>query len=278
MAYTMIYVVLGMYKSGTTLVSEMLHASGIDMGENILESLEYDGGNKYERISTAELNHALLSGCFWFARERIVDLPIRSVGEETEKYSRRFYPSLSIVRKIPLTLSSKDRDRMEAIVHDCNARCSDWGFKDPRSCLTYPLWREVLPEHKIIVVVRSYRQLLQRYNATKNLRLRLFAMFRNFRVLHTWTTYNMLILRYLHQYDTPYIVLHYESMMDDIAELNALSKFVDRTIVDTRRPSQYRNRCKDAAPVNFLLNFLLPFIPENPDRVYAQLLELRQKL
>ena len=71
----MIYVVLGMHKSGTTLVAKMLHASGINMGESIDESADYSAGNHYERQSTAELNHVLLEGCltppsrlFGFAR------------------------------------------------------------------------------------------------------------------------------------------------------------------------------------------------------------------
>lgn len=48
----MIFVVLGMHKSGTTLVSQILHHSGIPMGDGFDENVTYDGGNKYEREST----------------------------------------------------------------------------------------------------------------------------------------------------------------------------------------------------------------------------------
>ncbi len=44
----MIYVIFGMHKSGTTLVAEMLHKSGINMGD-FDESVSYDIGNQYER-------------------------------------------------------------------------------------------------------------------------------------------------------------------------------------------------------------------------------------
>jgi hypothetical protein len=48
----MIYVVLGMHKSGTTLVSQLLHQSGISMGEDFGEGRDYDdagGEGKWER-------------------------------------------------------------------------------------------------------------------------------------------------------------------------------------------------------------------------------------
>jgi hypothetical protein len=32
---------------------------------------------------------------------------------------------------------------------------SVWGWKDPRSCLTLPFWRQLLPELKILVIVRN---------------------------------------------------------------------------------------------------------------------------
>jgi hypothetical protein len=52
----MICVFLSMHKSGTTLVSEILHHSGINMGDDIDEHVSYDRGNKYEHESTLGLN------------------------------------------------------------------------------------------------------------------------------------------------------------------------------------------------------------------------------
>jgi len=56
----MIYIVLGMHKSGTTLVAEMLHKSGIQMIGDHDGDPSYDKGNKYERVSTANLNKDIL--------------------------------------------------------------------------------------------------------------------------------------------------------------------------------------------------------------------------
>ena len=56
----MIYIVLGMHKSGTTLLSQILHHSGISMGENFNESVSYSQGNKYERETTQQINKEIL--------------------------------------------------------------------------------------------------------------------------------------------------------------------------------------------------------------------------
>ncbi len=42
----MLYVILGMHKSGTTMISEILHNSGISMGEWKDKSNNYDYGHK----------------------------------------------------------------------------------------------------------------------------------------------------------------------------------------------------------------------------------------
>lgn len=55
----MIYVIMGMHKSGTSLIAETLHKSGINMGY-FDEQLSYDEANHYERWHTSELNHYLL--------------------------------------------------------------------------------------------------------------------------------------------------------------------------------------------------------------------------
>ena len=56
----MVHVVLGMHKSGTTLVSQMLHQSGIAMVEEADAAAGYDDGNQWEREATKLVNHTLL--------------------------------------------------------------------------------------------------------------------------------------------------------------------------------------------------------------------------
>ena len=53
-------VVLGMHKSGTSLVAQALHRSGIHMGD-FQEHLDYDAGNKFEHHDFQAINRELLA-------------------------------------------------------------------------------------------------------------------------------------------------------------------------------------------------------------------------
>lgn len=211
----MIYVVLGMHKSGTTLVSQILHHSGINMGEEIDPSIGYGQGNKYERESTWRLNEEILA-----CNGRVsIDIPAPAV----------------------LTITPEQRRRMRVIISDLNRRYEDWGFKDPRTCLTYPLWREELGEHRLIVITRPPAELFLRYRPKNTLR-RYRDLPIAFKVLKRWNEHNSRIASYLEQTDLPYLVLEYRRLMSEQGEFDRLQEFVGRELIDMRRKDLYRHR------------------------------------
>ena len=99
----MVYVVLGMHKSGTTLVAEILHKSGIPMIGVKDGDPSYDKGIKYERVSTANLNKDILNS--W----------------DVEGFNIRASKNLN--------LSDQKRTRMIGIIRECQSHSDDWGFK-----------------------------------------------------------------------------------------------------------------------------------------------------
>lgn len=146
----MIYVVIGMHKCGTTLVSQLLHAAGVDMIEYfpLPEELEYKYGGQYESITTKRINEVLLQS--------------------------RGIPSARI-RKTELF----DIDRMSTIAQRYikTKENQTWGFKDPRTTLTYlPFWSRMLSnqDHTLIVTYREVGSFLSRtawYNFPHKIRL-----------------------------------------------------------------------------------------------------------
>ena len=219
----MIYVVLGMHKSGTTLVAKMLHASGINMGESIDESADYSAGNHYERQSTADINHLLLEGC--------LTPPSRLFGFARTTDSGPHYPSLSRVRALPNAVRPDDERRMEDVIASCSRQHQDWGFKDPRTCLTYPLWRSRLGPHRVIAVYRGIRPVLSHYRVNG---LGQVDVWRSHQVLTTWMRYNEEIVRACRQPGVPSLVVRYERLMDDERERQRLAAFVGRPLADVR--------------------------------------------
>lgn len=205
----MIYVVLGMHKSGTTLVAEILQKSGIPMIGDEDGDPSYDKGIKYERISTANLNKDILNS--W----------------DVESFNIRHSENLD--------LSDKQRNRMIEIIRECQSRGSDWGFKDPRTCLTYELWDSHLPEHRLIAVYRQPTQVWLHYRSWR-------YFFSLWKVVRTWNMYNRKIITILQNTGREYVVLDYERLMSEQHEIERLNRFIGREVVDARKKSAYRKR------------------------------------
>jgi hypothetical protein len=209
----MIHVVLGMHKSGTTLVSQILHHSGIVMVEEADPAKGYDEGNQWEREATKSVNHALLG-------------------------SEGLY-SLRVRRRGPLGTTPELRSRMAEITATCSARHPDWGFKDPRTCLTYEEWARVLPEHVITVVYRRPEEAWAHYWESTRGRRRL-TVCREF--LAAWCEYNAAIIGLLRTTSMPWIVLPYARLMESDAEFHRLETFIGRPLTDRRQPGLRRSR------------------------------------
>lgn len=208
----MIFVVVGMHKSGTTLVSEILHKSGISMGE-FDDSLTYDQGNQYERWDAFKINLDMFGVPF----EDYFSTRIHAPPREPR-------PPESI------------RRRMRTLVASCEAGGGDWGFKDPLTALTYPAWSEVLPPHRVLGIYRDPDEVLGHY------RTRFYDLPRAWKVLRAWCGYNLGLLRALDGHTAPSMLLRYDDLMRNDGELERLQAFVGRELVDARKPDHYRRR------------------------------------
>jgi len=208
-----IYVVLGMHKSGTTLVSEILHHSGIEMGEpeDIPLDRGYDRGNKYERAAAVAIDKDILGA--------------HGVPSERIRAPRQLPRSPEVIA------------RMASLVADLNQRCSDWGFKDPRACLTYPLWEAALPEHRIVAVYRPLHELTERKGGDQ-------SPVQAYRLVRSWHEHNAALLSILKVTPMPWIALHYGRLMEGDIEFRRLERFVGRPLTDRRRPEMRRGTPK----------------------------------
>ena len=208
----MIYVVLGMHKSGTTLVSQTLHRSGISMGPEFDEQISYDAGNQWERRESWLINLEMLG------------------AQEAGYYSLDFW-------KPPVgPLSGSITQKIRQLCQSAALEAEDWGFKDPLNCLTYSHWADALPPHRIIAIYRDPGQVMQHY------RCRGWDLGRAWRVVRAWTAYNQGILDAIGRSKSPTLCLRYDAMMNGEAELDRLRAFVNRDLVDVRKASSYRAR------------------------------------
>lgn len=118
----MIYIVMGMHRSGTSAIAGLLHNNGIDMGGGFFspEPSQENPKGFCEDHRFREINDAVLKCHGYFVDQWKV-------------------PTGTYVKATPAIFQ-----RAINLVNKARSKAEDWGWKDPRTCLTYPFWFEVL--------------------------------------------------------------------------------------------------------------------------------------
>ncbi len=132
------FVIVGMHRSGTSLVSRILDRSGIFMGLDLQED--------HESKFFIKLNKWIYenAGADWarpMALQELMDY--KPAKKKVEEYVK-FRVSSNSSKKY----SGKS---LEKGLFDLDSK---WGWKDPRNGPTLPIWKEIWPEMKIIHVTR----------------------------------------------------------------------------------------------------------------------------
>jgi hypothetical protein len=201
--------ILGMHRSGTSLVSQLSHALGMYQGEEkelLIEETDDAPRGYWENRHFVALNDHLLSFYGWDC----LRVPEEAVEEG------RWY---SLAAERPLFF--------QHCVETLWGQFSDhewWGWKDPRTTLTLPFWKRVVhaafPKAKLrfVYCVRNPREVeasFQRHRLKDPEETR-----------RLWRLYNRAALTYL---DKPFHVVSYGKLLAHPKEqLGALQRFYGR--------------------------------------------------
>ena len=124
----MITIILGMHRSGTSTIAGVLHLNNISMGtyKNFWpRPLAQNPKGFYENYDFRKLN----------------DLLLKKVN----------YNVKSLNPVIPNSIhSEKLFKKMKTLILQSNKDYNDWGWKDPRTCLTINIWNDVFNELEIM--------------------------------------------------------------------------------------------------------------------------------
>lgn len=130
--------VLGMHRSGTSLVTHLLNICGVYLGDE----------------------KELLSGCLdnkkghWENRE---------IMQINDKILQIFEGSWDKPPIFPKNWENDERldelyKKAQALIDKMNQESNVWGFKDPRTCLTLPFWQKIIPDMKYIILIRNPKE------------------------------------------------------------------------------------------------------------------------
>ena len=132
------FVIVGMHRSGTSLVSRILDRSGVFMGLDLQED--------HESKFFIKMNKWIYenAGADWARPMALQEL----MDYEPAKKKVEEYVKSRVSSKSSKKYSGK---RLKKGLFDLDSK---WGWKDPRNGPTLPIWKEIWPEMKIIHVTR----------------------------------------------------------------------------------------------------------------------------
>jgi len=241
----MIYIILGMHKSGTTLVARSLHQSGIIMGQEFPENADY-ASVKYEAKQPQAITDDILK-----LSRKVLSLEVTSSA----------LPSGDI--------DDASKEAMQNMIAENNQQYANWGFKDPRAALTYQYWKHELPEHCVIVVYRDPVEVWRRYS-------RVNRKWWSRKAFKVWADYNQNILDSIKNIKEDNVLfLKFEDLLSTQQEWSRFERFVDIDIVDVRDLKQSRFRVSEDKKQSFSYRFLSYAAGKETMVIYQQMETLR---
>lgn len=212
--------ILGMHRSGTSMVARALHGMGVDLGSPLLGPRPANPKGFWENQAIIYFNQQML-GTF---------------GCDTDGFDQADTLKHAASKLGRMQMPAEFLERLNGFLGD-NFSGLHWGFKDPRTVITYPLWQRILAslgyeDVRPIVVVRnpasSIRSLVRRGDlARRGSEPEAFAA-------QIWTTYHRLLLSYLPA-DTP-IFLQEDFLDSDLAP-EVMSRLANRLSLPEARVS-----------------------------------------
>ncbi len=160
-------VILGMHRSGTSAIAQLLHRAGLHLGSPLSTSATSDNlTGHWEAQKAVAINDHLLeySGGSWFDVPRLV-----TADAESNRHIKAFLKTL--------------------------ARHQHAGFKDPRTTLTLPVWRRHLHDYRLVVCLRHPTAVARSLCARQGWDFE--------RALNLWVTYNERLVELCARKDEP---------------------------------------------------------------------------
>lgn len=184
-------ILLGMHRSGTSALAGMLHAAGIQLGETFMPPLPENPKGFFEDLRLQSVNKQILA----------------SIGKDWNDV-----PTLQDLQRVPESVLRL----LPQVYAYFQSRFKSWAWKDPRLCLTLPLWANILPleEVQLLFVVRHPMSVARSLQTRNQMPIE--------QGLELWRGYNLRITELLEHYRLPYTFVRYESLIENPQALQSV--------------------------------------------------------
>jgi hypothetical protein len=191
--------ILGMHRSGTSVLARVLNLLGAYLGppEQMMPAAPENPKGFWEHLAITQVNDAILARL----GGTVLDPPGFAEGWVND-------PKIADLRQTAGALVA--RDFADAVM---------WGWKDPRTCLTLPFWQELLPSMRYVLSLRQPWSVARSLQRRDGLTLA--------KALHLWLLHLRQALA--HTEGQPRIVVAYEDLLTDWRkEVRRLARFIGR--------------------------------------------------
>ncbi len=226
-------VILGMHRSGTTLLTQILSGLGVFMGENLSKHHESQYFNE-----TNDWILQIAHGSWDYPK------PLFHLLEEPGTRKKVVDGLTQKINSMKFRLSYVGLQNLSQFY---GSHLPNWGWKDPRTTLTWPLWRDMFPDARFIYIARNGVDVAQSLFTRESKRLgniqdpyyslRCTSLNRAFEV---WEEYNSFFFDSLEQNpDLSYFQFRYEDFLADPKPiLSDLLGFIGLNALDTEVQNQ----------------------------------------
>jgi hypothetical protein len=141
-------IIIGMHRSGTSLAVRLLKDLGIHMGSALSRDAE---AIHFQKINRRIYNSA---GSHWGSVHSLID---KMSSNKFNQRSAKMVLSVLFPKRGALNWNKGisdffGPDLWEAVSKDCQVW---WGWKDPRTSITFPIWQRVFPQARFLHILRN---------------------------------------------------------------------------------------------------------------------------
>ncbi|MFL2982935.1 MAG: hypothetical protein ACJZ12_00915 [Candidatus Neomarinimicrobiota bacterium] len=199
----MIIMILGMHRSGTSTLAGIMHMNNIVMGtyQNFWpRPLNQNPKGFYENYDFRKINDRLLNNSGYDVKSYITDIPEIDYHKKLSK-------------------------KMRILIKESNLVNINWGWKDPRTCLTAFHWEKTIDslnlreKFKVVFMVRRASSVSRSLKKRNNLSLE--------KGLQLWKVYNERAIKFCMDTKSPIYFCSFEDLLENpIVVCNSLFAFM----------------------------------------------------
>ena len=127
-------IIIGMHRSGTSLVANWLAKCGLNIGENLLGAAIGNVDGHFEDIDFNDIHKEILK--------------------------KNGLPDSGLITSTAINVGTPDLEKLQELIKAKTSKSKIWGWKDPRTCLFLDIYRKLLPNALHLIIVRDYQSVV----------------------------------------------------------------------------------------------------------------------